>query len=121
MSDSSDLYPLNQSRPPTTASPSSDDDDDDSIPVVTYNSNHMYIWILAVTFVIAIIVGGYYSSKFSTLLRKHSFGKGHQRKLCKRINDISVCNWFFLTIPVLNIGLAGGLGHNVEMLAKSCK
>ena len=92
--------------------------DDNDTQVVTYNSNHMYAWILAITFVIALIVSAYFSAKFSHLLRHHSITKHHHRSLCRKINDISVCNWFFLTIPVLNLGLAGGLGHNVNQLAK---
>ena len=98
----------------------SDHNDYDDNQVVTYNSNHMYVWILAVTFVVAIIVSGYYSARFSSLLSKHSMKGAHQMALCRKIHDISVCNWFFVTIPVLNVGLAGGLAHNVATLAKAC-
>lgn len=95
-----------------------DPEDESENQVVTYNSNHMYAWLLAITFVIALIVSGYFSAKFSRLLSRHTIAKHHHRELCRKINDISVCNWFFLTIPVLNLGLAGGLGHNVNQLAK---
>ena len=104
-----------------SSTPSPRDQEESQTRVVTYNSNHMYAWILAVTFVIALIVGGYYSAKFSRIVKHHSITKHHHRELCKKINDITVCQWFFATIPVLNLGLAGGLGHNVNQLAKHMK
>ena len=94
---------------------------DENDEVVEYNSNHMYAWILAITFVIALIVSAIYSARFSNLLATASITGGAQKALCRKINDISTCSWFFVTIPVLNLGLAGGLGYHVSKLQKMVK
>ena len=89
--------------------------------VVEYNSNHMYAWLLAITFVIALIVSAIYTSKFSRMLRTQKISGTAQKALCRKINDINTCSWFFVTIPILNLGLAGGLGYNVHKLQKMTK
>lgn len=99
----------------------SDSHSDENDDVVEYNSNHMYAWILAITFVIALIVSAIYSARFSNLLATASITGGAEKALCRKINDISTCSWFFVTIPVLNLGLAGGLGYHVSKLQKMVK
>ena len=66
----------------------SDSSDEDN-EVVEYNSNHMYAWSLAITFVIALIVSAIYSARFSTLLATASITGGAEKALCRKINDIS--------------------------------
>lgn len=91
---------------------------DDEQPVVVVNSNHYYLWFLAVTFVVAIVVAGIYSGKYAKMLRTHPMSTAGQRGLCRKIHDIGVCQWFFVTVPILNVGLAGGFAHNVDELAR---
>lgn len=100
-----------------TKPPSDPYDDDDTI--VTYNSNAWYLWFLAITFVFSIIASGIFSAKFSNLLHHHGAKMTPKMsELAAEINDLSICNWFFVTVPGINVGLTGGLWHKVSKLSK---
>ena len=77
--------------------------------------------IVAILGITALIVAAIYSSKFSTFLQDsdknaHIVSSPEGARLSATINRISVCTWFFLAFPVLNVGLAGGLAYNVNQM-----
>lgn len=67
---------------------------------------------------ISFLLNCIYSTRFSNYLRNNNNNTAQlqDKSLLNRINDIQICSWFFLATPILNIGLASGLAHNVNQL-----
>ena len=79
------------------------------------------ILIMVASFIIAITASVRHSWKLSNgKCRSNSTNKGVDGSQRLRIiNDLTICTWLFLGVPVVNLGLSSALMHNVNRCGTS--
>ena len=87
---------------------SNGEDDDDNLVFIVIGAS------ISLCFLISLVVAAVHYDRFSVILQH---GHCSDYVLVKKIGDLNTCSWFFMPVPLLNIGLASGMAHHVKKLA----